>query len=166
MDVPPSSSHPRPLESLLIAPRTGTATGDKNVRALMQQVINHFNQGRLHGFYPPATSIVLAAVYEQSVALPDAVNVIRAVLERLGLPVRYEEHRVREQGQARASGETSLVIHGRSGAKPGIYVNDQLLQAHGGHTETSEEGGSEDDEGDSEDDEGGGSVESEAESNQ
>lgn len=81
--------------------------------------------------FPPATSIVLAAVYQENVALPDAVKIIRAVLEKLKLPVRYEEYRVREQGQARASGETSLIIHGRSGVKPQIYVDEKLLEGSG-----------------------------------
>ncbi|KAF2214333.1 hypothetical protein CERZMDRAFT_83049 [Cercospora zeae-maydis SCOH1-5] len=110
-----------------IAPRTSTTTGDQNVRDLMTQVVHHFTTGRNAGLFPSATAVVLAAVYENEIALPDAVEFIRRVLERLDLPIRYQKYRVRRQGEARVSGETSFVLHGRRGMRPGLYVNGTQL---------------------------------------
>lgn len=110
-----------------IAPRTIITPGDQNVRLLMQQVINHFNLGRQYGLFPPASGIILAAVYEGMVALPEARAVIQAVLDRLGVSIQYEEYHVRKQDQARARGETSFIIHGGNGAKPQMYINDSRL---------------------------------------
>ncbi|GIZ37909.1 hypothetical protein CKM354_000133800 [Cercospora kikuchii] len=107
-----------------IAPRTSTRTGDQDVRDLMAEVVCHFGMGRAAGLFPDATGIVLAAVHENEVALSDTVRVIKAVFERLGVPVRFGTYRVRGQGEMRARGETSIFIHGRSGMTPQTYVND------------------------------------------
>lgn len=111
-----------------VAPRTPTTDGEQNVRALMQLVIQHYNTRKTEGFFPDSTtSIILAAVYDGTVALPEQINITRAVLVRLGLPITSRQYRVREQGENRTAGETSMIIHGRDSREPHTYVNDQLM---------------------------------------
>lgn len=105
--------------------------GDDNVRNLMQEVVKQYRVGEQHGLFPPAAGVVIAAVYRERLALRDAVTTMRKILEKLGLSVRYEEYRVREQGEARPTGQYSLIIHGRSGLKPQVYFDDKLLTDEG-----------------------------------
>ncbi|KAF2216663.1 hypothetical protein CERZMDRAFT_92737 [Cercospora zeae-maydis SCOH1-5] len=86
-----------------VAPRTPTANGEQNIRALMQLVIEHYNTRKRQ------------------------INITRAVLARLGLPITSRQYRVREQGENRTAGETSLIIHGRDSEDPHIYINDELM---------------------------------------
>lgn len=110
-----------------VAPMTEVATGDQNTRELLQRVIQAYNTGRQHNVFPPATSVVLAAVYQGNVALPDAVDLIKRVLNRLEIPIMYKEYRVRERRQLRMSGETSIVLRGQSGCDPEVYINNQRV---------------------------------------
>ena len=116
-----------------IAPRTETATGDENVLDLMQQLVRQYQAGQLSGLFPRSTSIVLAAVYQGAVALPDSVGTIRRLLNGLGLRVVYREYRVREFGQARAEGETTFIMaYRQAGQVPEVYVNDVLQHVKDG----------------------------------
>ena len=118
----------------------------------MQQVIQYYNTGRVSGLFPPATSIVLAAMYQRNVALPDMVETIRRVLVRLGLRVIYREYRVREQGQARSYGETSFIMQRQEGQEPRVFVNNELLYVEDSEDNREEEG---EEEGEGEGEEGG-----------
>ncbi|KAI5366169.1 hypothetical protein Slin15195_G076920 [Septoria linicola] len=108
---------------------TGETTGDEHLRILMQKVINSFNTGRQRGIFQASNSIVLAANYQGTTALPDAISVIKAILERLKLPIRYVEYPVLTVGDPRSPGETSIMIRGQQGQQPQIYINDKLLTA-------------------------------------
>ncbi|CAK1366609.1 hypothetical protein CB0940_09031 [Cercospora beticola] len=111
-----------------IAPRTESVPGDDNVRVLMQSVIQHYNSRKQAGLSPDSTtSIVLTAVYGGNIALPNQINTIRLVLDRLGLPIVFQQYRVHEIGEHRREGETSIIVHGRHGRDPRIYVNDRLF---------------------------------------
>jgi len=94
----------------------------------MQLVIQHYNTRKQEGHFPDSTtSIVLAAVYGGAVALPNQLNTVRGVLTTMGLPIILRQYSVREQGNSRARGETSMIVHGRAGIVPSIYVNDKPL---------------------------------------
>ncbi|CAK1354037.1 hypothetical protein CB0940_02046 [Cercospora beticola] len=116
-----------------IGPSRKNRSGDQNVIDHMQEIIKIYNTGRAKGLFLEPGSVVLAAIYNGSVALPDQVNVVKKVLDRLQLPFKYKEYRVREATEDRPTGETSLIIHCAPGQKPQMYVNEILWETESGN---------------------------------
>lgn len=110
-----------------IAPRSERNNGDQHLRILMQDVISTFNTGKGRGIFEDSNSIVLAATFQGGTALPDAISVVDAVLQRLKLQVQHVTYPVLSAGEPRSPGQTSMIIRGRKDQQPLVYVNDTLL---------------------------------------
>lgn len=109
-----------------IAPSGQNTIGDQNVVHRMQEVIDLYGNARKKGMFPGPSSIVLAAIYDGAIALPHQIDVIKKVLGKLRLAFTYREYNVRNENEDRRDGETSMIIHCTPGARPHLYVNDQL----------------------------------------
>ncbi|KIX03846.1 uncharacterized protein Z518_07399 [Rhinocladiella mackenziei CBS 650.93] len=101
-------------------------SGHENLVRKMQRVITLYNTYRAH--FPEGRSCIVAAVYQNAVALPEAVQTITAVLNRLGLPIKITYYNVLESGTARFPGQTSIVIDANAGGWPKMYVNNQEVR--------------------------------------
>lgn len=117
-----------------IGPSRGNTSGKQNVIDHMQQVINFYKRGHSNGLFSRTSNIVMVAIYQGAAALPEQIDVIRAVLHKLELPVTYKEYRVRGMDEDRMAGETSLVIHCAPGNTPQFYINEALWRPEGDHS--------------------------------
>ncbi|KAL2431444.1 hypothetical protein ABEF95_009027 [Exophiala dermatitidis] len=107
---------------------TQLASGHQNLVAKIQGMINLYNTHKSH--FPQGRSCIVAAVYQNAVALPDAIRTITAVLDRLGLPIKIIYYNVLNAGVARLPGQTSVVIDATAEGWPKMFVNNQEIQYH------------------------------------
>ncbi|GKZ27221.1 hypothetical protein AbraIFM66951_004588 [Aspergillus brasiliensis] len=103
---------PRPTPSM-----SDPSAGDNNIRRLMAEVTTLYMCHRDEYFSSPTDTVIVWALYQGAIALPDQVQIMHSALERLGPSV--ETYEVPGNGSNAGQG-TVLAIGSRGLASSGL----------------------------------------------
>lgn len=116
---------PLPLQPLAVAPADPHA-GDNNARMMMDRVYEVYTHYR--EFFPVSNTHVVCAWYQGDVALPDQLAIMQDRFRQMGLEPAIHKYVV--PGNRAIPGQgTVIVISSGPGELPGVYVEDELVNA-------------------------------------
>lgn len=103
------------------------ATGDSWVHRAMG-TLNTLRQLHSNLFGPDVSvyGVLVQAIYQGELALPDQVRIIRNQLESWNIPTHYGQYQVQPSSQPREPGQGTVLVDGRDGY-PSVWANDLLV---------------------------------------
>ncbi|OIW30515.1 hypothetical protein CONLIGDRAFT_668507 [Coniochaeta ligniaria NRRL 30616] len=113
---------PRPLSP---APEADPYAGDNNVRAMMQRVRELYEENE--HYFPFANTVVVCAVYNGEVALPDQMGIMQEAFRDMGLESATHTYNVPGDRTLPGQGTVIVVSSFLHEETAGIYVEDNLV---------------------------------------